>query len=196
MDNQIMSQRLDLMLLCLMLRFTPFKFYSGPFSCPSPRVKFGSCFDLESAAKWFFKISIDFEQITLRNNRIKTAILLNSTSTTSPLSDCLVTASKSTRRVWKFLDYSCCNPLGERRWAGRPRSLFRKRISSVCHMTLRSEHTCTLLSHECFFEFVFRFVRQGWQMRANLSALSFAWCSVNSLPKPLKCFVRLLENIL
>jgi hypothetical protein len=28
-----------------------------------------------------------------------------------------------------------------------------------------------------------------------VSATSFAWSSVNPLPKPLKCFVSLLENI-
>jgi hypothetical protein len=31
---------------------------------------------------------------------------------------------------------------------------------------------------------------------SNVSASSFAWFSTNSLPKPLKCFIRLLENIL
>jgi hypothetical protein len=31
---------------------------------------------------------------------------------------------------------------------------------------------------------------------SNMSASNFAWSSVNLLPKPLKCFMRFLENIL
>jgi hypothetical protein len=50
------------------------------------------------------------------------------------------------------------------RWEGRPRSHFSKPIASVHHVTPCSEHT--LFLHECSFDFVFRFVCDGWQNRA------------------------------
>jgi hypothetical protein len=56
------------------------------------------------------------------------------------------------------------NCLGER-LDGRPRSHFCKPISSVCHVTPRCEHV--LFLHECFFNFVFRFVCDGWQNQAT-----------------------------
>jgi hypothetical protein len=38
---------------------------------------------------------------------------------------------------------------------------------------------------------------QWWMAKlSNVSASSFAWSSVNPLLKRLKCFMRLLENIL
>jgi hypothetical protein len=42
---------------------------------------------------------------------------------------------------------------------GGARSHFRKPIASVCHVTLRCEHV--LFLHECFFDFVFPFGRDG-----------------------------------
>jgi hypothetical protein len=60
--------------------------------------------------------------------------------------------------IYEFPDCYCCNCLGER-WKGRPRSHFRKLIASVCHMTPRCEHG--LFLHECFLDFVFRFVCDG-----------------------------------
>jgi hypothetical protein len=48
---------------------------------------------------------------------------------------------------------------------GRPRSHFRKPIASVCHLTPCCEHA--LFLYECFFNFVFRFVCNGWQNRAT-----------------------------
>jgi hypothetical protein len=40
------------------------------------------------------------------------------------------------------------------------------------------------------------FCLQWMAKLSNMSASSFAWSSVNKLPEPLKCFIRLLENIL
>jgi hypothetical protein len=63
--------------------------------------------------------------------------------------------------IGKFPDCYCCNCLGERRWEGRQRSHFRKPIASVCcHMTPGCEHPFFL--NECFFDFVFCFVHNGW----------------------------------
>jgi hypothetical protein len=62
--------------------------------------------------------------------------------------------------VWCY----CCNCLGERRWEGRQRSHFRKPIASVCHVTPCCENS--LFLQECFINFVFRFVRDGWQNQA------------------------------
>jgi hypothetical protein len=45
------------------------------------------------------------------------------------------------------------------------RSHFRKSIASVCHVTMRCEHV--LFLHECFLNFVFRFVCDGWQNLAT-----------------------------
>jgi hypothetical protein len=54
-----------------------------------------------------------------------------------------------------------------------------------------------LWTHTVFTQVLFR-LRFVWLMAksSNMSALSFAWSSTNPLPKPLQCFVRLLENIL
>jgi hypothetical protein len=67
--------------------------------------------------------------------------------------------------IGKFPGCYCCNCLGDIRWEGRPRSHFRKPIASDCHVTPRCEHA--LFLHECFFDFVFRFVCDGRQNRAT-----------------------------
>jgi hypothetical protein len=76
---------------------------------------------------------------------------------------------------------------------GRPRSYFGKPIASVCHV-----HR-TVNAH-CFYTSAFRLCVSfclWWTAKSsNMSASSYAWTSVNPLPKPLKCFVRLLKNIL
>jgi hypothetical protein len=64
----------------------------------------------------------------------------------------------------KFLDCYCCNCLSESRWKEKPRPHFHMPIASVCHVTPRCEHT--LFLYECFFDFMFRFVCDGWQNRA------------------------------
>jgi hypothetical protein len=50
----------------------------------------------------------------------------------------------------------------------------------------------------CFYTSVFRLrvsLCLRWMAKlSNVSALGFAWRSVNPLPKPLECFVRLLEK--
>jgi hypothetical protein len=51
--------------------------------------------------------------------------------------------------IGKFLDCYCCNCLGERRWEGRPRSQFRKSITSVCHWYNDCFYT-RALSTRCF----------------------------------------------
>jgi hypothetical protein len=63
--------------------------------------------------------------------------------------------------IGKLLDCYCCNWLDERRRDGRQRSHFHKPIASVCHMTPPCEHA--LFLYECFSDFVFRFVCNGWQ---------------------------------
>jgi hypothetical protein len=65
--------------------------------------------------------------------------------------------------IRKFQDRDCCNCLGESRWEGRPRSYFQKTMASVCHVIPCCEET--LFLHECFLDFVFCFVWDGWQIQ-------------------------------
>jgi hypothetical protein len=82
--------------------------------------------------------------------------------------------------IWSVLECSWnVTLLGERRWEGRSRSHFHKLIISVWQVTPGCEQT--LFLQKCFFD---------------VSASNFTWSSVNPLPKPLKCVMRLLENIL
>jgi hypothetical protein len=80
--------------------------------------------------------------------------------------------------------------LGERGWDGKPRSHFHEPIASVCHVTPRCEHA--LFLHECFFDFVFVFSAMDGKIEQHVCIKFF----MNPLLKPLKCFMRLLENIL
>jgi hypothetical protein len=48
---------------------------------------------------------------------------------------------------------------------GEAKSHFHKPIASVCHVTPRCDDA--LFLHECFFNFVFRSVTDGWQNRAT-----------------------------
>jgi hypothetical protein len=41
---------------------------------------------------------------------------------------------------------------------------FHKPIASVCHVSLHFEHALVL--HECYFDFMFRFVCDGWKNQA------------------------------
>jgi hypothetical protein len=93
--------------------------------------------------------------------------------------------------IGKFQDCYCCHY--ERRWDGKTESDFNKPIASVCHMTPRCQQAW--FSYECFFVGV-SFCRQRVAKGSNKPASSPAWSLVNSLPKPFKCFVRLLENVL
>ena len=63
--------------------------------------------------------------------------------------------------IGKFPDCCYCNCLGERRWEGWPESHLCKPVALVCHVTPCCEHV--LFFHECFFEFVFYFISDGWQ---------------------------------
>jgi hypothetical protein len=68
--------------------------------------------------------------------------------------------------IGKFLDCYCCNCLGERRWEGRPSSHLRKTIASVCHVTPFCKQA--LFLHECFSDFLCRFVCDGWQIEQRV----------------------------
>jgi hypothetical protein len=48
---------------------------------------------------------------------------------------------------------------------GEAEITLRKPIASVCHVTPHCEQA--LFLHECFFDFVFHFVCNGWQIRAT-----------------------------
>jgi hypothetical protein len=89
--------------------------------------------------------------------------------------------------IRKFLGCYCCNCLGIRKWERRPGSHLKKPSASVCHVTPCCEHV--LFLHKAFRLRVSFCLR--WMTKlSNVSASSFAWSSVNPLPKPLKCFVR------
>jgi hypothetical protein len=90
--------------------------------------------------------------------------------------------------IREFSDLHCCNCLGERRWEGRPRSYFRKPIATWYRA----------VNIHCFYTSAFLLrvsICLQWMAKSsNVSASSFAWSSVNQLPKLLNCFVRLLRT--
>jgi hypothetical protein len=94
------------------------------------------------------------------------------------------------RRIGTFPDWYCCNCLGERWWEGRPRSHFCKPIVSVCHVTLLRSH---IVITRVLFRLRVSLCLQWVAKLSNTYASSFAWSSVNPLPKPSKCFLRLLR---
>jgi hypothetical protein len=98
--------------------------------------------------------------------------------------------------IGKFPDYYCCNCLSERRWEGRPRSHFQKPVPSVCQVTLCCEHSLFLHFTWVFFRLRVLFCLRWMAESSSVSASSFVWSSINLLLKPLKCFMRLLDNIL
>jgi hypothetical protein len=93
--------------------------------------------------------------------------------------------------IRKFLDCYCCNCLGERRWGQGHTSKNLLHQSATWHRAVNMHcfYTCAFWLHVLFY-------LQWMAKLSNMSVSSVAWSSVNPLPKPLKCFVRLAENIL
>jgi hypothetical protein len=93
------------------------------------------------------------------------------------------------RKVPGLILFNCLN---ERWWEGRPRSHFCKPFASVCQVTPRCKQSIV-------FTWVLYWLRVScclWWMAksSNVSASSFVQSSVNLVLKPLKCFMKLLEN--
>jgi hypothetical protein len=91
----------------------------------------------------------------------------------------------------KFPDCYCCNCLSE----GNERGDQGHTSASLLHQL---PHDTALWTRTVFTWALFRLLvsfRLQWlAISSNVSDSSFAWRSVNPLPKPLKCFTRLLES--
>jgi hypothetical protein len=99
---------------------------------------------------------------------------------------------KSTRWYRKFPDCYCCNHPSERRWEGRPRSHYRKPTASLClwHHAVNTHCFSTSAFWLCFVLSV-----MGGKI-GQCVYIKFWMKLINPLSKPLKCFVRILANIL